>query len=213
MPAAKKQIAAAAAVCSHLPVELWERIIKLLDGDNRALKSLSVVSKQFLSITNRIKFSLNVTDQTILFFSIVYQRFPNLTSLSLNLSSETDDFDALLVQISTFPNLSNIKSLYISNPKTSFPTNGLQALSKNMTNLTSFTCSGIRYIDSGDIFFTTRCFRLLEELDLSYIGGGPLSLLPQLRKIILTGYHLHRDDYGFLQKITVIDGLYMWRRL
>jgi hypothetical protein len=37
MPPAKKQIAAAAAVCSHLPVELWERIIKLLDGDNCAL--------------------------------------------------------------------------------------------------------------------------------------------------------------------------------
>ncbi|KAK2432477.1 hypothetical protein QL285_017869 [Trifolium repens] len=215
MPAAGKQIAAAAAaaVCWDLPVELWERIIKLLDGDNCALKSLSVVSKQFLSITNGIKLSLKVTDQTILFFSCVYQRFPNLTSLSLNLSSETDDFDALLVQISTFPNLSNIKSLYISNPNTSFPTNGLQALSKNMTNLTSFTCSGIRYINSEDIFFTTSCFRLLEELDLSYFGG-PLSLLPKLRKINLSGYHLHKDGYGFLQKVTVIDGLIStWRRL
>jgi F-box/leucine-rich repeat protein 2/20 len=88
MPAAGKQIAAAAAaaVCWDLPVELWERIIKLLDGDSCTMKSLSVVSNQFLSITNRIKFSLKVTDQTILFFSCLYQRFPNLTSLSLNLS-------------------------------------------------------------------------------------------------------------------------------
>jgi hypothetical protein len=84
-------------------------------------------------------------------------------------------------------------------------------LSKKMTNLTSFTCSGIRYINSGDIFFTASCFRLLEELDLSYIGG-PLSVLPELRTINLSGYYLRRD-YEFLQKVTVIDGLYMWRRL
>jgi hypothetical protein len=83
-----------------------------------------------------------------------------------------------------------------------------------MTNLASFTCSGIRYINSGDIFFTTSCFRLLEELDLSYIGG-PLSVLPKLRTINLSGYHLHlRRDYEFLQKVTVIDGLIStWRRL
>jgi hypothetical protein len=70
MPAAKKQIAAAAALCSYLPDELWERIIKLLDGDSCTMKYLSVVSNQFLSITNRIKFSLKVTDQTILFLPL-----------------------------------------------------------------------------------------------------------------------------------------------
>ncbi|MCI25665.1 F-box/LRR-repeat protein, partial [Trifolium medium] len=63
----------AAAVCSYLPDELWERMFKLLNGDSGTLKSLSVVSKQFLSITNYFGFSPKITDQTIPFFSRLFQ--------------------------------------------------------------------------------------------------------------------------------------------
>ncbi|KEH28636.1 hypothetical protein MTR_4g008480 [Medicago truncatula] len=54
----------------YLPDECWESIFKfiIIDGDNinnrGYLKSLSLVSKQFLSITNRLRFSLNVWKPT-----------------------------------------------------------------------------------------------------------------------------------------------------
>ncbi|MCI23085.1 F-box/LRR-repeat protein, partial [Trifolium medium] len=81
-----------------------------------------------------------------------------------------------------------------------------------MTNLTSLTCSRIRYINRKDVFFITRCFPLLEELDLSYIGGRLCSLpLPKLRKMKLSGYYLFKDP-EHLQEVTVIDGVLTRRR-
>jgi hypothetical protein len=47
--------------CFYLPDECWECIFIFLnddDNDRRYLKSLSIVSKRFLSITNRVRFSL-----------------------------------------------------------------------------------------------------------------------------------------------------------
>jgi len=50
----------------YLPDECWEHIFKFLnDGANYCdLKSLSLVSKLFLSITNRLLFSLTVYHPT-----------------------------------------------------------------------------------------------------------------------------------------------------
>ncbi|KAK2432476.1 F-box/LRR-repeat protein [Trifolium repens] len=71
-------MAAAAKQCSYLPEELWECIVKFLDGDDdhRTLMSLSVVSNQLLSITNRLRSSLTITNQTIPFLPRVFHRFP-----------------------------------------------------------------------------------------------------------------------------------------
>jgi hypothetical protein len=44
--------------CSHLPDDIWESIFNFFDGDNGILNSLSVVSKQFLSITDRLRLSV-----------------------------------------------------------------------------------------------------------------------------------------------------------
>lgn len=47
----------------YLPDDCWERVFKFIndDGDdydhNRNLKSISVVSKQFFSISNRLRFA------------------------------------------------------------------------------------------------------------------------------------------------------------
>ncbi|AES86628.1 F-box-like protein [Medicago truncatula] len=43
-----------AASGSSLPEEIWESIFKFLDDNNQTFKSLSMVSKQFFSITNRL---------------------------------------------------------------------------------------------------------------------------------------------------------------
>ncbi|MCI27205.1 F-box/LRR-repeat protein, partial [Trifolium medium] len=109
----------------YLPAEIWDCIFKFFDGDNSIFKSLSIVSKQFLSLTNRLRFSFTITDKTIPFLSRLFHRFSNLTSLRLILSSnlrDDNDFNALLRLISTFPNLSSIKSLFLSNCCSNIPT-------------------------------------------------------------------------------------------
>jgi hypothetical protein len=74
----------------YLPDECWEGVFRFLinedsDDYNRHLNYLSFVSKQFLSITNRLRlhFSLTICHPTRPFLFRLFQRFPNLTSLDL----------------------------------------------------------------------------------------------------------------------------------
>jgi hypothetical protein len=186
-----KRRAAAAATCSYLPKELWERIFKFLndDGDNMFnnideygmlasnlsavslrdnFKSLSVVSKQLLSVTNSLRFSVSISDGTIPFLHRLFERFPNITSVDITLSVESD-LDALLTKISTLP--LDLKSLTLYHP-IAVPEEGLRAFSKEMKNLTSLTCYRIAFdINKNHLFFIAKCFPLLEELiltDLDY---------------------------------------------
>ncbi|XP_045830103.1 uncharacterized protein LOC123921557 [Trifolium pratense] len=173
MAAAKRKIVAATMVCSYLPDEIWERIFKSFNGDRRTLKSLSVVSKQFLSITNQFGVSLKITYKTIPYLSRLFHRFPNLTSLFLlSLSCKRDDCDTLLTQISAFP-LSDIKSLYLAaNFNSNIHVDGLKALSKNMINLNNFTClrmvctTGITQREDLSVVFD--CFPLLKAVKFLY---------------------------------------------
>lgn len=97
-------------ICSCLPEELLECAFKYLHDDNRSFMSLSLVSKQFLYITNRIRFFATITDETILFLPRLFHRFPNLTSLNLTIVPKTvEEVNALLTLISIFP--LDIKSL------------------------------------------------------------------------------------------------------
>ena len=87
---------------SYLPDECWESVFRfIINNDNnndftlnqqryyelycnhhRYLNSLSLVSKQFLSITNRLRFSITINKQ--LKYCRIFKRFTNLTSLNLN---------------------------------------------------------------------------------------------------------------------------------
>ncbi|AES87841.2 hypothetical protein MTR_4g035280 [Medicago truncatula] len=185
-----------AAACPYLPDEIWEIIFKFLnDGDtNCYLEPLSIVSKQFLSITNRLQFSIAISDETIPFLDRLFQRFPNLRSLDL---SKARNVNLLLGHNEYFP--LGIKSLNISN-KGDLDADVLVVLSKKMKNLTSLTCSRMICMLKSDLFFIADCFPLLEELDLSYPMNisqydfipdddddrEPLAL-PKLRKINLSG--------------------------
>lgn len=67
----------------YLPDEIWECVFKFLDeGDdydlNCCLKSISLVSKQFFFITNRLRFSLTIFFPTIPFLCHLFHRFKNL---------------------------------------------------------------------------------------------------------------------------------------
>ncbi|AES96608.1 hypothetical protein MTR_5g039080 [Medicago truncatula] len=144
---------------SYLPDECWNCILKSFFKDDRRryLNSLSLVSKQLLSITDSFRFSLTVYDQTHPFFGHLFKRFTNLTSLDF--SHYTCDLDALLVQIFCFPSL-NITSLKLPER---IPTYGL--LSQNITTLVSLTCSK-NFVDNYDLLLI--CFPMLLHLILEH---------------------------------------------
>lgn len=159
----------------QLPDECWESIFKFLiitttynDNKHSYLESLSLVSKQFLSITNSLRFSLTICHPTLPSLPRLFNRFPNLTSLDLTrftrCFSQKSDLDALLCQISTFP-LNNIKSINLSNQST-IPSNGLRALSEKCTSLTSLTCSNIDYISIPDELISVEVPRDRTKIDI-----------------------------------------------
>ncbi|KAK2449591.1 F-box/LRR-repeat protein [Trifolium repens] len=218
----------------YLPDDCWQSIFKLLinnkntdnntdDNNNnnrRYLHTLSVVSKQFLSVTNRLPFSLKITHSTLLPFLLprLFHRFQNLTSLDLtSIDSKSTDLDALLNQISTFS--FNLKSLKLSNQST-IPTNGLRALSKKITTLTSLSCSGIESLRNNDIILISNCFPFLEELDVSNVEkrvhvvvNAKFLKLPKLRKVNLSGHYYLNDSLllhlckscEFLEEIVMLN--------
>ncbi|RHN77546.1 putative leucine-rich repeat domain, L domain-containing protein [Medicago truncatula] len=149
----------------YLPDECWQLVFKFLNNgdDNRYLKTLSLVSKQFLSITNPLLFSLIIDHRLLSFLPRLFHRFTNLTSLVF--ARNCLDIDKLLSEISCFP--LNLTSLDISNQPT-IPAIGLRAFSQNITTLTSLTCSKMDSINSNDLLLIAECFPLLEELNLGY---------------------------------------------
>lgn len=144
----------------------WECIFRFIINDGmdennnrRNLSSLSTVSKRFLSITGRLRFSLTLVNPTPPFLLSLFKRFTHLNFLDLSryLGNNLDD---LLCQISDFPSF-KIISLKLPNVGNRFPANGLRAFSQNITTLTSFTCSGF-----VNLFLIAECFPLLDDLDL-----------------------------------------------
>ncbi|KAK2373211.1 F-box/LRR-repeat protein [Trifolium repens] len=168
------------------------------------MKSLSLVSKQFLSITNRLRFSLTIYDPTLPFLRGLFKRLTNLTSL--NLTRFRGDLNKLLCQIARFP--LNITSLNVSNKftKSTIPFNGLLTFSKKITTLTSLTYFNIYSIHYTDFVFIADCFPLLEEIDLSspynryQISGveePPSLTLFKLRKVSLVRQSYINDQLLF----------------
>ncbi|AES75091.2 F-box/RNI superfamily protein [Medicago truncatula] len=152
--------------CSYLPDECWEIIFRFIHKDGfkqRCLNSLSFVSKEFLSIIDRRRFSLIVKDATGPFLGRLLKRFTNLNSLDL--SNYNGDLDMLLHKISPFP-LKKLTSLSISNQHT-FPANGLRAFSQNITTLASLDCSNM-FLYNNDLLLIADCFPMLKELNLGH---------------------------------------------
>ncbi|GAU46514.1 hypothetical protein TSUD_285960 [Trifolium subterraneum] len=188
-----------------LPDECWETIFKfnINDDDNhnrRYLNSLSLISKQFLSITNRLRFSLTVYDGSTCFLGLL-KRFINLNSLTLATSFYFNiEVDKILIKISCFP----LKLTSLSLPHyCTIPANGLRSFSQKITTVTSLTCYQIRLLNTSDLFLIAECFPLLQQLDFSYPSGcknftsyedgvEAISLaLIKLRKVNLSGFPIN----------------------
>ncbi|CAL5210470.1 unnamed protein product [Lathyrus oleraceus] len=179
---------------SYLDDDCWEYVFKFIfnddDDDNRSyFKSLSIVNKQFLSITNRLRLSLTVWNPTCRLFSRLFPRFINL--ISLDLSCYYGLINNVLVQISRFP--LKITSLNLSN-QPNIPARGLRAFSRNITTLTSLICSNIASFSTADLLLISHCFPSLQELDLSNsindfkLNADISMVFPKLRKVKVNFY-------------------------
>ncbi|XP_057454113.1 uncharacterized protein LOC130745759 [Lotus japonicus] len=169
-----------------LPEECWECVLTFLNKQkyHHYMESVSLVSKQFLSITNRIRSTLAISDHTLPFLPLLLHRFPNLTSLEF--THFYDFLDTVLFQISRYP-LRRLTSLNISH-RAPFPTDGLRALAENTKTLTSLNCSDMDYLSYYDFLFITNSFPFLEELDISHLKSRGIEPLPKLlRKVNLSG--------------------------
>ncbi|XP_058729400.1 F-box/LRR-repeat protein 3-like [Vicia villosa] len=184
----------------YLLDECWELVFKFLkEEDEDNFKLLSTVSKQFLSITNSLRSSLTLYYP---FLPNLFQRFTNL--ISLNLTCFHGDLNMFLSQISCFQ--LNLTSLNLSD-KPTIPANGLRIFSKNITTLTSLTCSNLHSIKTTDLLLIADCFPLLEELDLSnpkecrgkYLQKLEALTIPlvKLRKVNLSGHSYINDQMIF----------------
>ena len=211
--ASRKRMATATGGERGLPEDGWEYVLSKLLNNNEndsvydrkcCLETLSLVSKQFLSITNHSvhSFALIYNPSPI---HRLFQRFPNLTSLGL--SHFRGDLNALL---SRFPiSVSHLTSLNLSNHPT-FPALGLKTILNN--TLTSLTCSNIASLKFTDITFIADSFLFLQHLDISFPRGlsddqadhynNAFNLLThklsKLRKVNLSG-HFYINDSSFLQ--------------
>ncbi|KAJ1410063.1 Leucine-rich repeat, cysteine-containing subtype [Sesbania bispinosa] len=182
------------------PEECWELIFRFLDH-TRDLESVSMVCKQFLSISNRLLFSLTIYDPTILLLPQLLLRFSRLKIIDL--SHFNGELEGLPHQISQsgldldLLNLSNQRKL---------PVDGLRELGSKMTNLRVLICSNIGSLHDSHLVVIAYCFPFLEELDISFPLDSQASdfgilrlssMLENLRKIDLSGNHLITDKSLF----------------
>ncbi|XP_045830772.1 F-box/LRR-repeat protein 14-like [Trifolium pratense] len=157
------------------PDECWELVFMFMFMDDEDYYALSLVSKQFLSITNRLRSSLTIKpyyDQTTEQVLHLIGRFPNLTSLNF---IGGDDIDYILPQLSTFP--FRLTSLKLSHMST-IPATGLVTFSSaTSSTLNSLTCSYIDFLHSTHMFLIGDCFPKLKRIDLSHCNDICISLL------------------------------------
>ncbi|CAJ1951367.1 unnamed protein product [Sphenostylis stenocarpa] len=182
------------------PEECWESVFRFL-GLGQHLESLSMVCKQFLSITNRLQFSLTIYDPTIPLLPRLFLRFPMLKIIDL--SRLNGYHEGLLHQISQSG--LDLHLLNLSNQRT-IPIDGLRELGSNMKHLRVLICSNIGSLRDSHLVIIAYCFPFLEELDISFpldsqaSDFGVLrlsSMLENLRKINISGNYLITDKSLF----------------
>ncbi|XP_075664541.1 uncharacterized protein LOC142634148 isoform X1 [Castanea sativa] len=151
------------AIDVDLPEECWELIFYLLLDHHRHFESLSLVSKHFLVITNQLRTTLTVSDQTTPFLPRLLRRFQHLRNLDF--CGFHGDLESILCLIAK--SKLDLEALNISNQK-NLHLNGLHILGSNMKNLKSLYCSKVSFLQDIHLFVIAASFPRLEELDISY---------------------------------------------
>nr|KYP42821.1 F-box/LRR-repeat protein 4 [Cajanus cajan] len=210
----------------HLPDECWELIFKTLKS-HRHFQPLSLLSKQCLSITNRLRTSLTVTPQTLPTLPRLLLRFPSLTTLHITRLPHAH-LHALLLHLSR--SALPLRSLSLS-AHPSIPSDGFRYLSQKTPPLKSLTCSHIASLTNSDLSLIKDYFPFLEHLDLSFPDNSSdpvsdsaveaLSLgLPNLRRVNLSGNFFIHDpsilslckNCQFLEELVIFECHFITQR-
>ncbi|XP_058215209.1 uncharacterized protein LOC131326435 [Rhododendron vialii] len=85
----------------YVPEDCWELIFNRLEEDVLNLAAVSLVSKRFLSSTNRLKVSLKSTDEMISLLPGILRRFQHLKNVEINTESH-EDMSGLIHLISQY---------------------------------------------------------------------------------------------------------------
>ncbi|KAK1358173.1 putative F-box/LRR-repeat protein 2 [Heracleum sosnowskyi] len=191
--------------CEDLPEECWGIILKKLDHHSH-FQSLSLVSKTFLALTNRLRHNFTLTNQTILLHGTISKfvnRFNHLKTLDF--SKFKGNVDMILDTV--FNSGLSIECLDVSDQEK------LPVLTKNMRNLKVFKCANICCLSDADLVSISVMLPFLEELDISYpnyskfdsylkldeftvtdVGIEALwSSLRKLRRVNISGNHFITD--------------------
>ncbi|KEH19309.1 hypothetical protein MTR_8g446800 [Medicago truncatula] len=131
----------------YLPNECWKSIFKFLlndyDGEDEyyynrnCLKSLSVVSKQFLTVTNSLRFSLKVSKVACTYLFLIADCFPFLEELNIPSPIFLIDNESLL--------------------------DGVEVLSLALSKLRKVDLTGHHYITDQSLIHLFKNWKLLEE--------------------------------------------------
>ncbi|PNX72642.1 F-box/LRR-repeat protein [Trifolium pratense] len=149
------------------------------------LKPLSVVSKYFLSVTNRLRYSPTIKPHIRHNLPCLFRRFPNLTSLNLN--DIHGDLDKL-IQIPGFPlNLTSLHLSFITTYQL------LRAFSTKITTLTSLTCSFVGCLRSTEMSKIANCFPNLQLFYLNHCYDIHEESIAHVLKTCCNIRHLNLD--------------------
>ncbi|GAB4842147.1 hypothetical protein Ancab_012105 [Ancistrocladus abbreviatus] len=177
----------------HLFDEIWASIFSLLDlQDQCHLGPLSLVSKQFLCVTNQLCHSLKIFDNVIPDLPALLQRFHHIKNVDL--SEYQGNLDKVLFMIASSG--LNTQQIDLSDQR-KLPTRGLRKLGSIIRSVTVLKCSSLYHLKNNDLIDISTIFPLLEELDISNPCNASgitdkgisflSSKLPSLCKINLAG--------------------------
>lgn len=151
-----------------LPDELWEFIFSYLDQDhNRRLEPVSLVSKRFLTLSNRARTSLTLPSTINLFHVLaLYCRFPLIRTIHHDHPIVDLDAYTTLLAHSGLP----IQSLPFS-LQTHFSKDAMRLLGRRMNKtLKSLACTRFGVMTDGDLSIVADYFPYLQELDINRSG-------------------------------------------
>lgn len=154
----------------EFPDEIWELILSGL-GDDRhpEFESLSLVSKRFLSLTDRLRHRFTVVDQTYFIhgtISRLVNRFQNLKTLDLSRLRD-GRLETALREIARSSVALNLETLDISNHD-SVPIESLKELGLRSRKIKVLNCANVVRLCDEDLIAIAKFYPDLEELDISY---------------------------------------------
>ncbi|KAK1276614.1 hypothetical protein QJS04_geneDACA003775 [Acorus gramineus] len=194
-----------------LPVDLWHYILQQVNEEY--FESISLTCKLFLSITDRLRSTLTISNQTIA--THVLRRCPNIKRINVH-PRLRGDIDCLIRDISASG--VTIEAFDLSHHPF-FPSSSMREVGANhllwKKTLKVLNCSKIQSLSDWDLTVISESFPALEELDISkeidHEGFGDhcnyqglisddgikalvLNLAQCLRKINVSGNHMITDE-------------------